>query len=85
MRKIIIVSIIFLVGLFCWAPWITRDYARNKVLLRESYKKTHSVEENIFGTTKVLWAPFVRVVIAGNNIKYFVDCFGLVHEKYETD
>ena len=31
-RKIVILSVLIIIGLIAWAPWITEEYAYNKVM-----------------------------------------------------
>ena len=60
-RILIGIGILILIGLLAWAPWITDDYAKNKVIEKEGFPNTivGLVDERDIGVT---WIPFGRFV-----------------------
>jgi len=76
--KIILILAIVLLLLLAWAPWITDDYARNKVMLDSQFIKIHGLgsgQENPEIT--VGWFPFGRWITT-YDASWFVSFYGSV-------
>ena len=59
-RLIFIITGLIIIGLLMWAPWITPNYARTKVMSSTSFKEIHPnlPETQVY----VPWLPFFRFV-----------------------
>ncbi len=81
--KAIVVAFI-IVALFAWAPWITNDFAVNKVVekLGGSETRFNYLNQNmaiIDIPKEVKWIPFGRYVVFPGEAGWFVSFFGSVN------
>lgn len=68
------IGIIILIGLLAWAPWITDDYAKNKVIEKEGFPNTVAgLEDEI--SMGAAWIPFGRFVATYEH-GWFVTFYG---------
>jgi hypothetical protein len=62
-RKTIMITVLLIISLLAWAPWITEEYAKNKFMLDSCFIQSHgpgSGQEN--PEIHVNWYPFGRWV-----------------------
>jgi len=81
--KTIILTLVFLSLLLAWAPWITDDYALNKIVeklggpdTRFNYLGQDMAVKDI--PIKVGWVPFGRYVTFPSEAGWFVSFYGKV-------
>ena len=76
--KIILVIVILVASLFAQAPWITDEYAINKVKANTNFIKQHAGYEGIEDIwTNIFWLPFGRGVATGEGL-WYVSFSGIV-------
>ena len=81
--KTIILTLVMLSLLLAWAPWITDDYAINKIVeklggpdARFNYLGQDMAVKDI--PIKVSWFPFGRYVTFPSEAGWFVSFYGIV-------
>ena len=81
--KIVIIAVVAVVVLLVWAPWITNDYAVNKVVEKLGGTDAHFSYLNQDMAVKdipkqVDWFPFGRFVTFSGEAGWFVSFYGNV-------
>lgn len=74
--KVILVIGIFLILLLAWAPWITNEYAINKVRSNPNFISQHQSGIQDF-EINVFWLPFGKGVTTYEGL-WYVSFFGFV-------
>lgn len=74
--KIVLIIVILIILLLAWAPWITEEYAINKVRQDSNFISQHPNGIQDF-EINVFWLPFGKGVTTYEGL-WYVSFFGVV-------